>query len=72
MPLDYNFNALQFFAGLQKIVGEESTHSKTIFTVIKDEENLDEFNNILKKEGINFKEKETGIMFTIPVSDIIQ
>ena len=63
---------IPIFAGLQKIVGEESAHSKTIFAVIKDEENLDEFNNILKKEGIIFGQEEAGIMFTVPVDNIIQ
>lgn len=60
------------FAGLRKVVGETQKHSKTIFTLIDDDEVLTEFHKILKEEGINFEEEGMGLMFTIPVDDVVK
>ena len=60
------------FAGLQKIVGEKKSCNKTIFALLKDENTLDKLNKIFKEEGIHFEDEETGIMFTVPVDDVIK
>ncbi len=60
------------FAGLRKIVGETKKHNKTIFTIIEDDSVLSELHSILKEEGINFEERGMGIMFTVPVAEVIK
>ena len=59
------------FAGLRQLMGEEKTPSKTIFALIK-EDKFSELKKILKEEGIDFTEPGTGIMFTVPVNEIVK
>ena len=59
------------FAGLRQLMGEEKTPSKTIFALIEGDKFL-ELKKILKEEGIDFTEPGTGIMFTVPVNEIVK
>ena len=59
------------FAGLRQLMGEEKTPSKTIFALIK-EDKFPELKKILKEEGVDFTEPGTGIMFTVPVNEIVK
>ncbi len=54
------------------MVGETKSHNKTIFSLIENDDVLTEFHTILKEEGINFEEQGMGIMFTIPVDNVIR
>jgi len=60
------------FAGLRKMVGGTKKHNKTIFTIIDDDKVLSELHEILKEEGINFEKRGMGVMFTVPVSEVIK
>ena len=60
------------FAGLRKVVGETKKNNKTIFTLIDDDEILTEFHKILKEEGVNFEEEGMGLMFIVPVDDVVK
>jgi hypothetical protein len=60
------------FAGLRKMVGETTKHNKTILSLIDNDQALQELHTILKEEGINFEEQGMGIMFTIPVDEVVK
>ncbi|MCK4402064.1 hypothetical protein KAW08_07170 [bacterium] len=59
------------FVGLRQLMGEEKTPSKTIFALIEGDKFL-ELKKILKEEGIDFTEPGIGIMFTVPVNEIVK
>ena len=59
------------FAGLRQLVGE-SAHNKTILSLIRDENMINELQELLKEIQIDFTKPGTGIMFTLPVSSIIK
>jgi nitrogen regulatory protein P-II 1 len=60
------------FAGLRQMLGETKRNNKTIFTLIENDAVLTELHNILKEEGIDFEKKGMGIMFTVPVDQVIK
>ena len=60
------------FAGLRQLMGEEKTPSKTIFALVEGDNFLSKLEKILKDEGIDFTEPGTGIMFTVPVNEIVK
>ncbi|MCF7870221.1 MAG: hypothetical protein K9L69_02435 [Candidatus Omnitrophica bacterium] len=59
------------FAGLQEIFGQSRVTSKTILAVVKDKDFMDNFKQLIKKEGIDFTQPDTGIIITVPVKDVI-
>lgn len=59
------------FAGLQEMFGQTRVTSKTILAVIKDKSFMDKFKRLIKKEGIDFSQPDTGIIVTILVKDAI-
>jgi len=60
------------FAGLRQLMGEEKTPSKTIFALIEGDKFLSELEKILKEEEIDFTEPGIGIMFTVPINEIVK
>lgn len=63
---------IPIFAGLRNIMGEIREQNKTIFTLIDDKKVVKELDRILKQEGIDFAGSGTGIMFTLPVNDVVK
>ena len=63
---------IPIFAGLRNIMGEIREQNKTIFALIDNNKIIKDLNKILKQEGIDFTESGTGIMFTLPVDDVIK
>jgi nitrogen regulatory protein PII len=58
------------FAGLRQLVGERKTASRTILALIE-EDFLGKFKKILLEENIDFREPGTGLIITLPVSEVI-
>lgn len=60
------------FAGLRRLVGESKEHNKTVLALIEDRNILGEFQKLLKEINIDFTRAGTGIMFTVPVNNVIK
>jgi len=60
------------FAGLRKMLGETGAHNKTILALIKDKKSVAELERLLKEVKIDFTQSGTGIMFTVPVGNVIK
>jgi nitrogen regulatory protein PII len=60
------------FAGLRQLVGEQKTASKTILALIEEEDTFAEFKKLLTEEDIDFTKGGTGIILTLPVSEVIK
>ena len=59
------------FAGLRQLLGDTRTHNKTIFALIQKKDSLKDFKKLLEEVKIDFSEKGTGIIFTIPVNEVV-
>lgn len=60
------------FAGLRKMLGETGAHNKTILALIEDKKLVSELKKLLKEVKIDFTQSGTGIMFTVPVENVIK
>lgn len=60
------------FAGLRKMLGEAGAHNKTILALIEDEKLVSELKRLLEEVKIDFTQSGTGIMFTVPVENVIK
>lgn len=60
------------FAGLRQLVGEKKTASRTILALIEDKDFLSRFKEILAAEKIDFTQRGTGIIITLPVNEVIK
>jgi len=58
------------FAGLRKLMGEKKSANKTIIALVK-KGFLDEFQQILKSEGIDFSKGNIGVMAVLPVTQAV-
>lgn len=59
------------FAGLRQLMGNSKKHNKTILALIKDSSVIPELKKILLDTGIDFSQPGTGIMFSVPVKDVM-
>jgi nitrogen regulatory protein PII len=64
--LDHNIN-IPMLASVRKLIDGRKPYNKTIFSVIKDKEKLDNVVDKIKKELDYFKEPGIGFMFVVPV-----
>ncbi|MFQ5866634.1 MAG: P-II family nitrogen regulator [bacterium] len=60
------------FAGLRKMLGETGAHNKTILALIDDKKSVAELKKLLKEVKIDFNLSGTGIMFTVPVENVVK
>lgn len=60
------------FAGLRSIIGKEKEHNKTILALLEKKGSYDEFENLLKKENIDFSKTGMGIIFSISLKTVIK
>lgn len=58
------------FAGLQKIVGGQKSHNKTIFALLEDAALASQLKKLLKQEGLSFDDEENGTMFLVDADKI--
>lgn len=61
---------IPFFGGLRTLLDNARPYNKTIFTVIEDEEMLNNAVKEVKKILGNMNEPGVGLMFTLPVGNI--
>ena len=59
-----------FFGGLKALLDNTRPYNKTVFTVIEDEETLNNAVKEVKKILGNINEPGAGLMFTLPVGEI--
>ena len=62
---------IPIFAGLKSLVGDSKTYNKTILAIIDDVSVLSDLKKLLKETEIDFSDDGMGIMFTVPVDNII-
>jgi len=60
------------FAGLRKMLGEAGAHNKTIFALIDDKKLVGQLKKLLKEVNIDFTRPGNGIMFTLPVGNVVK
>jgi nitrogen regulatory protein P-II 1 len=60
------------FAGLRHLVGERKTENKMILALVEDKGFFTEFKKMLAAEKIDFTEPGTGVILTIPVSQVVK
>ncbi len=60
------------FAGLRKLVGETKAYNKTILALIEDSKVVTELQKLLKETNIDFTKNGTGVIFTVPVDNVIK
>ena len=60
------------FAGLRQLMGERKTPSKTIFALVDGKGFVGKLQKLLKEEDIDFTRPGTGIIFSVPVNDVIK
>lgn len=58
------------FAGFRHLVQSNRLPNRTVFSVIKDEETLDQAMAVVEEVVENLEESATGIMFAIPVTHV--
>ena len=58
------------FAGFRHLVQSNRQPNRTIFSVIKDDETLDQAMNVVEEVVGGLEESSTGIMFAIPVTRV--
>lgn len=59
-----------FFGVLRNLLDDSKPYNKTIFTVIKDEELLDEAVSVVKEVVQDIYEPGVGMMFTLPLGNV--
>ncbi len=60
------------FAGIRRFMGEEKAPSKTIFAIVDEEDFTSKLQEALEEENIDFTQSGMGVIFTVPVSDVIK
>ena len=60
------------FAGLKNLVGKSKSVSKTILTVLEDDDIFIRFQELLVDEDIDFTRPGVGIMVVIPTTEVIK
>ncbi|MGA1870779.1 MAG: P-II family nitrogen regulator [bacterium] len=60
------------FAGLRQVIGERRSLNKTIMTLIEDKEFFIKLKQTLEEEYIDFTQPGMGIIFTLPVHNVIK
>ncbi|MGA1823114.1 MAG: hypothetical protein ACMUIP_00530 [bacterium] len=63
---------IPLFAGLRQLMGERKTANKTIMTLIEEEKTFADLKRILAEEKIDFTDPSTGVIFTLPVNNVIK
>ena len=63
-------DTVPIFAGLRHEMWRHP-FTKTILALVEEERTLDEFIGILKEEGIDFEEEDTGMLIALPVARAI-
>ena len=61
---------IPIFAGLRQLIGEKKAANKTIIALVK-KGFLDEFQQILKSEGIDFSQGNIGVIAVLPVTQAV-
>ncbi len=60
------------FAGLRQLMGDSKKHNnKTILALIKDDSVIPELKKILQDAGVDFARPGNGVMFSVPVKDVM-
>ena len=59
------------FAGLRFLVGERKSANKSIMTLIEGDDAFLQFKALLAEEAIDFTQPGVGVIFTLPVTNII-
>ena len=59
------------FAGLRQLMGDSKKANKTILAMVKDESAISELKKILADAGVDFSKPGTGILFSVPVTDVL-
>lgn len=62
---------IPIFAGLRQLMGERKSANKTIMALIDKKETFAEFIHILSEENIDFTVPGVGVIFTLPVNNVI-
>lgn len=63
-------DTVPIFAGLRHEMWRHP-YTKTILALVEEERTLDELIGILKEEGIDFEEEDTGMLVALPVARVI-
>jgi nitrogen regulatory protein PII len=62
---------IPIFAGLETLISRSRPQNSTLFSVINDEETVDQALAIIQEACGRFDDPATGIAFTIPVSRVV-
>lgn len=65
-------NEIPIFAGLKQLIGESSTHNRTILAIAKNKDLINDFQKLLKEIEVDFSKPGTGIMFSLPIENIVK
>jgi len=60
------------FAGLRQLMGGSKVANKTIMTLIERKEIFNNIKELLAEEQIDFSQPGVGVMFTLPINNVIK
>ncbi len=63
---------IPIFAGLKQLMGEGKSINKTIMAVLEEKDIFNNLKSLLEEENIDFTSPGTGIIITLPISEVIK
>ena len=68
--VDGEHNSIPLFGALLSLLADSHPYSKTIFTVLEDEEMVDKAVEAVQKGVFDLADSDIGFMFTLPIGNV--